>query len=254
VCYWWTNGAPTTNSYDLGNLTEGAFSTTVADLVPGTAYSYQCYASNQYGESWAAVSNFTTLAGLYAATNGNGSDGLTWATAFTNLQTAVDAAQPGQTIFLAAHTFSIATNGAMTNQIVISKTGLTIRGGYAGSGYTLTNAATVIQRAANCTNRIVYINGSTNVTLDNLTIQNGYVIDAGGGVLIANSRNVTVSRATIQNNQVYSQQGIFNAYGGGICVTNSSALLSNVLFQGNSIYGFGGDRRGLPFHGAYEFG
>jgi hypothetical protein len=60
-CYWWTNGAPITNSYDYGTISEGPFSNTVTGLASSTFYSYRFYATNAYAESWAPIANFTTL-------------------------------------------------------------------------------------------------------------------------------------------------------------------------------------------------
>ncbi len=143
----------------------------------------------------------------YVATNGNGSAGTNWTTAYENIQTALDAAGNGDTIYLAGHTFYITNQLNWTNSAV---TNLSILGGYTGVGSPGPwNSNTVIARASGTTNRIMAIMGVTDVTLGRLTLQNGCVTngDTGGGLYIVNSSNILLSSCAIAGNKVYLQAG-----------------------------------------------
>ena len=65
VCWGTADGGETTtgawqNVVALG-MQSGAFSTAISGLLPGTAYTYRCYAVNSQGEAWASPSaTFTT--------------------------------------------------------------------------------------------------------------------------------------------------------------------------------------------------
>ena len=102
----------------------------------------------------------------YVATNGNGSAGTSWTTAYTNLQQALDAANGGDTIYIAGHTFNSNTTVQLISQLVWTNKGLTILGGYAADGGTpgaLTSTPTVlVAQPSAATNRILYISGVTN--------------------------------------------------------------------------------------------
>ncbi len=176
----------------------------------------------------------------YVATHGSGADGLSWGTAFTNIQTAIDAVQSNETICLAAHTFNIGTNAAMTGQINISKSYFAIQGGYAGDGTpgSRTNQPTVITLQSG-TNRLFFLGGVTNVTLDNLTLVNGFANlgEYGGGLFVTNSTNVMVSSCVFATNHVKGASGGTSvAIGGGLYVVNSGMLVSNCQFTGNYAY------------------
>jgi hypothetical protein len=92
----------------------------------------------------------------YVATNGPaGGDGSSWALAWTNLQTAIDAATAGDTIYLAGHAFSYDTAQLGSHYVWTNKP-LTILGGYAGidgSPGALTDSPTILTAVTGGTSR-----------------------------------------------------------------------------------------------------
>ncbi len=178
-----------------------------------------------------AVATAANAGTWYVATNATHTyDGSAWDAAFTNVQDALDAAASNDTIYVAGHTFGL------TNQLVWTTEGITVRGGYAA-----TNAAdqpgpndpalwpTVIQRASGNT-RILHVNGVTNGTLDHVTIAGGNV-DTGAGLRIDASSNFLLSGSVIESNNISAA----SAYGAGIwAASDTSVTVSNCVLRDNS--------------------
>jgi hypothetical protein len=106
----------------------------------------------------------------YAATNGAGSPGTSWATAFTNLQAALNAAtSSGDIIYVAGHTFGV------TGVVKWTVSGITIRGGYEGVGTPGNNDPsrwqTVIRPFDSYSHRMraLSVSGLTSGTLEQVT-------------------------------------------------------------------------------------
>jgi len=81
---------------DFATINEGSFSNTVVGLSPATTYYYAFYATNAYGSALATPSaSFTTFTNhtYYVTSTGNGNaSGTNWANAFSNVQSAINAA------------------------------------------------------------------------------------------------------------------------------------------------------------------
>ena len=183
----------------------------------------------------------STVAGLwYVATNGASPwDGSSWARAFTNVQQALDAATDGDRIYIAGHTFSSNTTVQLNSQLVWTNKTLTILGGFAADGGTpgaLGNTPTVLTQPAAGTSRILYINAVTNGILQNLAVMGGNLtaVAYGGGVMVTNCVTLTMKACTVISNTV---NGLLNASGGGLYVTNSSLVLTNCVVEKNLIVG-----------------
>jgi hypothetical protein len=59
--YWGTNASDWSHTNDLGIVSDpSSFSANLAQLTTNTTYYYCAYATNDYGEAWAPVTNFTT--------------------------------------------------------------------------------------------------------------------------------------------------------------------------------------------------
>ena len=192
-------------------------------------------------------STYGAMNSWYVATNGNGSAGTSWLTAYTNLQQALDAASGGDTIYIAGHTFNSNTTIQLISELVWTNKGLTILGGYAADGGTpgaLTSTPTVlVAQPSAATNRILYISGVTNGWLQGVTIAGGRItcgISAtppprGGGLYIYGCSNLTIASCTVSNNSAVTP-GTGGAYGGGICVEASKAVaLTNCIVERNSV-------------------
>jgi hypothetical protein len=230
------------------------FPVLVTGLVNNTTYYYQALVSNAYDTASSSITNFTTtpfLKGWYVAANGPaGGDGSSWEMAFTNLQTAIDAAAMGDTIYIAGHTFSNSTAQSTAqgnSQYVWTNKPLTILGGYAADGGTpgaLTNIPTILTQTNAGTSRILNISGLTNGSLQRVTLTGGYGSPmTGAGLYIAASSNLTIGSCVVSNNAGY-QTGASTEYGGGIYLVGSVVSLTNCVVTKNSVYGY--QNNGLP--------
>lgn len=154
----------------------------------------------------------STLSGTAAIVNVN---------AGGRIQNGVDVATAGATVNVAAGTFHIP--GVM-NQLSITKP-LTVQGTGAEN--------TIVDGGGN--SRGVYVDPGTGktVTLDGLTIQNGYA-SSGAGILL-NSGTLNLANSSLTGNLArYGGGGIYN-YGGRVNLTNSS-LSGNLAAYGGGIY------------------
>ncbi len=152
---------------------------------------------------------------------------------YTSVQHAVDAANDGDVINVAAGTYTgvnvrarkdITTTGIVTQMLYIDKS-ITIRGGYTTTdGSTLTFAPFPTTLDAQGQGRGIYITGDIKVTLENLRITGGDAAgmgggpggeDAGGG-LYGITATVTLRNSYVVNN-------VTPHYGGGIY--NAGTLL-----------------------------
>lgn len=188
----------------------------------------------------AAFSTPTGIAAtVYVNSNAAGDthDGKSWQTAFTAIQPALDAAKPGDEIWVAG--------GAYTGGVQIANPGIGLYGGFAGTEADR-NAAeprprpTVID-AGKLGRAVTILSGATDVTLDGFTIRNGYLTRSsdygaaqGGGVYCAGDR-VTLTRNVIEGNTVEStgDEGFGLAVGGGIYAGGVTATVANNVIQGN---------------------
>ncbi len=197
-----------------------------------------------------ALITFAPLAGAqatewYVTTNGNDSaDGLSWETAFETIQNALDHAGTDDTIYLAGQTFSI------SNQIVWTTPGITIRGGYEApdtnpeslpGAHDPNSWPTVIVRSGDSIHRIIYINSADDNTLEHVTITGGQVgfssgplsnQSTGGGIHIRNSANILLSGCTIVSNR-WETTTMYTTRGAGLYAGGSSVTLSNCLVKAN---------------------
>jgi predicted outer membrane repeat protein len=160
---------------------------------------------------------------------------------YAHPQDAVDAAEYGDVIKLAASPYTgVSARGDVTQVLYISKS-LTIQG-----GYTITNwsdpdpSANPTLLDAQGQGRGVYITGDISATIEGLRITGGNAtglgggplrIDAGGGAYI---QAVTV---TIRDGQVLHNSA---ARGGGLYLSHSVATLDGNTFFSNSAEGNGG--------------
>ena len=235
----------------------------VSNLSAGQSYAFRFLATNASGMAWASPAEWLTMSrGWYVATTGDGTDGQSWATAYTNIQTALNAAQPGDTLFLKGERFDICDDPARLTQLIVTTAAIRIRGGYLGVGTPGSNDPTlwptIITRSAG-TNRLMLIDGADNVELFGLWFTNGYARSAvfpahpdssGAGLFIRNANGIRIERCVFFRNWGYGPfvNGGY-VYGGGLCVSNSrveilkSQIVSNLvtsLSSANLQHGSGG--------------
>ncbi|RLC76706.1 MAG: hypothetical protein DRI61_12795, partial [Chloroflexi bacterium] len=198
------------------------------------------------------------------------------------VQYAVDLAQPGDEVWVAAGVYTdIHARAGITQMVYISKT-ITIRGGYSADFSAWDPGVYTSTLDAQRQGRVFYILGPVDplatpitVTLEGLLITGG---DAGalgqsGGGVAASWATVVVSRCTVLSNttglgpntadrgggiyfyqcratlvgNVIKDNRAFAYYGGGagVFISSSPALVTGNLFQGNRSSALGG---GLRIH------
>ncbi|TFG87289.1 MAG: right-handed parallel beta-helix repeat-containing protein [Hyphomicrobiales bacterium] len=111
--YWPADGGPT-NEIPVGEQF-GAFQRPVTNLTPGTAYQFLAEASNPAGAVLSGTGSFRTHptpSWLYVAANGDNTAGTNWATAYPDVQTALNLAEPGDTVYIAGQVFAGGTAGS----------------------------------------------------------------------------------------------------------------------------------------------
>jgi hypothetical protein len=161
---------------------------------------------------------------------------------YTNVQAAVDAANPGDTIKVATGVYTgVQMRGGVTQTVYLSKT-VTIQGGYATTNWITPNPeANPTTLDAQGQGRVLYITGSISPTIAGLRITGGnaagllgsaqWNYDAGGGVY------VYTATATINACRVFSNA---SAMGGGLYLRSSSATLQNSHVTSNTATAYGG--------------
>jgi uncharacterized repeat protein (TIGR01451 family) len=147
------------------------------------------------------------------------------------IQYAIDMAQPGDEIRIAAGIYTdIIVREGITQVAYIDKT-IAVAGGYTitnwVASYPLTQPTTLDAQEQG---RAVFITGDISPTLEGLRITGG-TADAGGGLFIQQAA------ATVRNNEIFGNQAIGN--GGGVCLQDSSATLSDNSITANTAE-FGG--------------
>lgn len=168
----------------------------------------------------------------YVATDGNNADGLSWATAYTNTQTALNAASASDTIYVKGGTY------ALSGQLSLTKSGLQLLGGYEGSG-TPGNSnpntwLTVVKPAESTATRLLLIQSVTNATVRGIRFTGGDSGTAakGSGLFIQDCTNLTLADCQVWSNTAFHADSLA-AYGAGLFVTNSSVTLTNVSVRWN---------------------
>jgi autotransporter-associated beta strand protein len=257
---YWAVGSGPTSETARAERQLGVFSATVAPLTPGTPYQYVVVASNLNAEVLSTVASFSTHptpSYLYVSTNGNNTAGADWNTAYTAVQTALNFAEPGDTIYLAGQTFAGGIGGTVpahpANAFLIwqNATNIAVYGGYdaqtgTGGGNVpgTRSAVTELKRTLGDPVRVLSMINLTNCLVDRVTLRDGACTGGGGirgaGVYVTNSWNVTFADCTITNNGTGSGiagAGLYIHYG-SILLTN--AVIANNRQSGNSDHGWSG--------------
>ncbi|MEM6526801.1 MAG: right-handed parallel beta-helix repeat-containing protein, partial [Chloroflexota bacterium] len=109
-----------------------------------------------------------------------------------------------------------------------------------GNGYTLERAYTTFNSSdADPDFRLLNIDGTGMVTINALTLQNGYPAAQDGGVIYNSNGTVTINNSTLTNNVSRDGGAIDN--GGGTVTINNSTLTNNNAPDGGAIYNNSGN-------------
>jgi hypothetical protein len=287
--HYWLDGSASTSTVAMGQQ-YSLFSTLLAGLTKGGTYQFLLMASNSAGTVWSDQKSFTTKSGLasyyVAPTNTGVSDGTSWATAFTNLQTAIDPCVAGDTVYIKGGTYPI------TNQVVWTQSGVTILGAYEGTNasgpgeFSVQRWPTALGRPGSAgPTRIMLVSGVTSGTLSRVSLTNGYLntanvatgaclsvvgcsdlmlssltiaggsansaqpLVAGAGLFIGNSTNVILADSTVRDNTGACANNDY-IRGSGIYLVNAQATITNCDIRNN----MGGSRAGGAGTGALGHG
>jgi hypothetical protein len=188
---------------------------------------------------------------LYVAPDGDDADNCASVTSrCRTIQRAVDVAQPGDEIRVAAGVYAGVSARAWISQTVyISKT-VAIRGGYTTASWTMPDpTANPTTLDAEGQGRVLYIIGDISPTVEGLRITGGNAAelggdpwdnDAGGGVYIYEA-TVIISNCVVYANTASSAS---SGSGGGLFLRGSAATLSGNTVVSNTAstasYGQGG--------------
>jgi len=221
------DGAHATNDFLLNHIF----------FVPGV-YEITCTASNLSGSVTAtAVVEVVSDTYFVAMDGGHISPYDTWVKAATNIQSAIDVAPPGSTVWVSNGVYSTGGRvifGAMTNRVAIDKA-ITVQSVNGAAVTVIEGEGPLGDEAVRC----VYV--GTNATLTGFTLRNGHTraffdIQAretrGGGAWCENSG--TLNNCFITDNRAFDE-------GGGA----SGGILNNCTVMGNSACYDGGTYGGL---------
>jgi predicted outer membrane repeat protein len=223
--------------------------------------------------SWAAAATPPTRLYVNASTTGT-ADGLTWATAFTDLQAALT--YPNSTslteIWVAGGVYKPTTKtnpNAVERRIsFVMLPGVAIYGGFPSTGNptfaqrnltypsSTTLSGDVGTAGDNSDNIYHVINNPTGLT--NTAILDGFVITGGnandmsdfnGGGMLNNGSSPAITNCLFINNQASQRGGAIYNYGGSLTsnpTLTNCAFVNNIAGQGAAIYNGGIDGSGSP--------
>jgi len=176
---------------------------------------------------------------------------------YTIIQDAIDAAEPGDSIQIAAGTYSDMNSLGGLSQIAYITKSLTLRGGYSPDFSTWDPATYITTLDAALAGRTIYASGHTELTLVGLHLTHGNATGLGGdslsdedagGAVYVNGGVVTITDCTVENSiaSQSSQPGNSAAYGGGVYISSSpSVTLTHNLIRNNIAATVAGDYMGL---------
>jgi hypothetical protein len=209
------------------------------------------------------VSNVTAQTGtgiIRVATTGSDTTGCgSVAQPCRTIQYAADSAASGDTIRLAAGTYTSSGSAVLTFYGGTTKP-IVIEGGYSTgnwNSYAPTTNVTIID--GQNSRRGLFI-GGWNITLKGVTIQNGRVTSSsfpgpyGGGLYCVNSSGVTLTDVTFANNVAQGNTGsLTTVAGGGAAFYLCNLTLNNVRFNNNRAIGGNASPRGAQALGGGLF-
>ncbi len=245
--YWPSTGSATTTV--SVSLQLGFFTLQATGLTAGTEYNYQAGGTNFGGLAWSNVETFETHAletPLYVSANGDDTAGASWATAYTNFQTALDLAEPGTVVYLAGETYAgEPAPGENTVFEWLNATNVILRGGYEGDTGLSVGAhpgprdsaqwETVLSRTTGAA-RILTIDSVSNAVIETVTIRGGLNPSGGqgGGVRLSNSHDVRFANVALIHNEVNPHGGGIYLVDNGKVVFDACNIVSNIMDASSS--------------------
>ncbi len=216
-CYWMvTSGETTVTSTD----TASTFTTT--STTPGI-YDVTLHVTNtttSQGTSASSAALFQIGARQIFVADGNAGTAYpydTWATAATNIQTAINSAITGAEIIISNGTYLISSQLAVDKPMNI---------------HSLTGDPrdVVVMRPPGSNTRILALNAGTDGLVHGLTLSDGFPGGANGGNVYIYNRGGTVSNCVIRNGYMTGKW----EYGGGFAITTADGLITQCVITNNS--------------------
>ncbi len=231
---WTVNGTTYTTSGD------NMFTTNLTALLP-RGHSYEWFVEFGIGTEWSKHSAtntffFASISQLFVSLKGNGADGLTWATAYTNIQDAVDHALAGYTILVTNGVYDVGAHAVagdvLPSRVVINKA-ITLTS-VNGAGFTEIRGEGTYR---NNPTAVRCINATTNAIIEGFTLAqgvtryfNGSITDPqyyGAALLASNPANTTniLRRCIVLGNT--GQGGTITEGGPGTLLVDNCLLYDN---------------------------
>ncbi len=181
-----------------------------------------------------------TAGGIIYVVQAGTDDGSSWASPLGSIQDGVDLAEAKDEIWVAAGTYTSATD-----PVVTMKEGVALYGGFAGTetGRSARNWVTNVT-AIDGENARLCVMGANNATLDGFTVTHGFFAgEFGGGGMVNDGVSPVVSHCAFTWN--YANINVLYGVGGGAMYNEScSPIVTNCTFTSNaldihSMYGYG---------------
>jgi len=159
---------------------------------------------------------------------------------YTSVQQAVGAASPGANVRVAGtcqDVSSVGVDGTTITQTVYVSRELTLRGGYTLTNWTTPTTQTTL--GAQGQGRVVYITGTSAVTVDGFVIRDGDAI-TGGGIYVASTGLYPLIQNVMFHGNRADYGGGFGAVGGSPQLYNNTFVSNTANVDGGGLYLGGG--------------
>lgn len=145
------------------------------------------------------------------------------------VQTAVNAANPGDTLKLAGSCVGITPTAGISQTAYIAKN-LTLRGGYTTTNWIVSDpTANPTTLSANNLGRVIVITGTASAEIDSLIVRDG-TADAGAGLYVDPAAGLTLRNSQVLSN---TSTGLNDGDGGGGLGNLGTTAISDTIFRHN---------------------